>query len=163
MGGLVMSRKVGEALVEKGGVYAHGLTYSGHPVAAAVALANLDVLEKERLVERTRTDTGPYLQKALRDAFGDHPLVGEIQGVGAVAAIQFAKNKATRERFSNEAELTWHSRTAGFELGAIVRSTNGRLIIAPPLVIDHAQIDELIDKMLKAVNATQQTVIGDSR
>jgi len=163
MGGLIMSRRIGEALVERGGVYAHGLTYSGHPVAAAVALANLDVLAKERLVERTKTDTGPYLQQALRDAFTDHPLIGEIQGVGAVAAIQFAKNKATRERFTNEAELTWHSRTAGFELGAIVRSTNGRLIIAPPLVIDHAQIDELIDKMRRAVDATAQTVLGNRR
>ncbi|OXJ06931.1 aspartate aminotransferase family protein [Burkholderia sp. HI2500] len=160
MGGLIMSRRVGEALVDKGGVYAHGLTYSGHPVAAAVALANLDVLEREGLVERTKTDTGPYLQKALRDAFGNHPLVGEIQGVGAVGAIQFAKNKATRERFANEADLTWHSRTVGFELGVIVRSTNGRLIVAPPLVIDHAQIDELVDTMRKAVDATAREVLG---
>ncbi|KVW89256.1 aspartate aminotransferase family protein [Burkholderia cepacia] len=160
MGGLIMSRRVGDALVDKGGVYAHGLTYSGHPVAAAVALANLDVLEREGLVERTKTDTGPYLQKALRDAFDGHPLVGEIQGVGAVGAIQFVKNKATRERFANEADLTWHSRTVGFELGAIVRSTNGRLIVAPPLVIDHAQIDELVDTMRKAVDATAREVLG---
>ena len=118
------------------------------------------MLEREGLVERTKTDTGPYLQKALRDAFGNHPLVGEIQGVGAVGAIQFAKNKATRERFSNEADLTWHSRTVGFELGAIVRSTNGRLIVAPPLVIDHAQIDELVDTMRKAVDATAREVLG---
>ncbi|WP_175936315.1 aspartate aminotransferase family protein [Burkholderia cepacia] len=160
MGGLIMSRRVGNALVDKGGVYAHGLTYSGHPVAAAVALANLDVLEREGLIERTKTDTGPYLQKALRDAFDGHPLVGEIQGVGAVGAIQFAKNKATRERFANEADLTWHSRTVGFELGVIVRSTNGRLIVAPPLVIDHAQIDELVDTMRKAVDATAREVLG---
>ena len=97
MGGLVMSRQVGEALVEQGGVYAHGLTYSGHPVAAAVALANLDVLVKERLVERTKNDTGPYLQKALRDAFADHPLIGEIEGVGAVAVIS---SRRTRPRAS---------------------------------------------------------------
>jgi putrescine---pyruvate transaminase len=161
MGGLVMSRRVGEALVERGGVYAHGLTYSGHPVAAAVALANLDVLQNEQLVDRVRTDTGPYLQKALRDAFGDHALVGEIQGAGMVGAIQFAKNKTTRERFADEAELTWHSRTVGFELGAIVRSTNGRLIVAPPLVIDHAQIDELIGKMREAVDATAAKLVAE--
>lgn len=160
MGGLIMSRRVGEALVERGGVYAHGLTYSGHPVAAAVALANLDVLDRGGLVERTRTDTGPYLQKALRDAFADHPLIGEVQGVGAVAAIQFAKDKTTRERFSNEADLTWHSRSVGFDLGVIVRSTNGRLIVAPPLVIDHAQIDELVDKMRQAVDATAKKILG---
>lgn len=160
MGGLIMSRRVGEALVERGGVYAHGLTYSGHPVAAAVALANLDVLDRGGLVERTRTDTGPYLQKALRDAFADHPLIGEVQGVGAVAAIQFAKDKTTRERFANEADLTWHSRSVGFDLGVIVRSTNGRLIVAPPLVIEHAQIDELVDKMRQAVDATAKKIAG---
>ncbi|MBA5819592.1 aspartate aminotransferase family protein, partial [Escherichia coli] len=71
-----------------------------------------------------------------------------------------AKNKATRERFANEADLTWHSRTVGFELGAIVRSTNGRLIVAPPLVIDHAQIDELVGTMRKAVDATAREVLG---
>ncbi|NIE68999.1 aspartate aminotransferase family protein [Burkholderia sp. Ax-1719] len=162
MGGLIMSRRVGEALVERGGVYAHGLTYSGHPVAAAVALANLDVLDRGGLVERTKTDTGPYLQKALRDAFADHPLIGEVQGVGAVAAIQFAKDKTTRERFANEADLTWHSRSVGFDLGVIVRSTNGRLIVAPPLVIDHAQIDELVDKMRQAVDATAKKVLGQA-
>ncbi len=162
MGGLIMSRRVGEALVERGGVYAHGLTYSGHPVAAAVALANLDVLDRGGLVERTKTDTGPYLQKALRDAFADHPLIGEVQGVGAVAAIQFAKDKTTRERFANEADLTWHSRSVGFDLGVIVRSTNGRLIVAPPLVIDHAQIDELVDKMRQAVDATAKKVLGEA-
>lgn len=160
MGGLIMSRRVGEALVERGGVYAHGLTYSGHPVAAAVALANLDVLDRGGLVERTRTDTGPYLQKALRDAFADHPLIGEVQGVGAVAAIQFAKDKTTRERFANEADLTWHSRSVGFDLGVIVRSTNGRLIVAPPLVIEHVQIDELVDKMGQAVDATAKKIAG---
>jgi putrescine---pyruvate transaminase len=158
MGGLVMSRRIGEALVERGGVYAHGLTYSGHPVAAAVALANLDVLEREQLVARTKEDTGPYLQRALREAFADHPLIGEIQGVGAVGAIQFAKDKTTRERYANEADLTWHSRTEGFERGAIVRSTNGRLIVAPPLVIDHGQIDALIGTMRDAVEATWQHI-----
>ena len=78
--------------------------------------------------------------------------------VGAVGAIQFAKNKATRERERGRPDL--HSRTVGFELGAIVRSTNGRLIVAPPLVIDHAQIDELVDTMRKAVDATAREVLG---
>ncbi|WP_027815593.1 aspartate aminotransferase family protein [Paraburkholderia bannensis] len=158
MGGLIMSRRIGEALVEKGGVFAHGLTYSGHPVAAAVALANLDVLQNEHLVERTKTDTGPYLQKLLHETFADHPLIGEIQGGGAVAAIQFVKDKSTRERYANEADLTWHSRSVAFELGAIVRSTNGRLIVAPPLVMSHAEIDELVGKMRKAVDATAQWI-----
>ena len=116
------------------------------------------MLEREGLVERTKTDTGPYLQKALRDAFGNHPLVGEIQGV-ARSARSSSRRTRRRASASNEADLTC-SRTVGFELGAIVRSTNGRLIVAPPLVIDHAQIDELVDTMRKAVDATAREVLG---
>ena len=126
--------------------------------AAAVALANLNVLEQEQLVQKTRDDTGPYLQKLLRETFEDHPLIGEIQGTGAVGAIQFSRNKETRERFADEDKLTWHSRSAGFESGAIIRSTYGRLIIAPPLIITHSQIDELIAKMRLAVDKTAEWV-----
>jgi adenosylmethionine-8-amino-7-oxononanoate aminotransferase len=124
-----------------------------------VALANLDVLENEQLVESTKTDTGPYLQKLLAQSFADHPLIGEIQGGGAVAAIQFVKDRSTRQRYANEADITWHSRSVAFEQGAIVRSTNGRLIVAPPLVMTHAQIDELVATMRKAVDATADWIV----
>jgi putrescine aminotransferase len=80
MGGLILSRRMAEALVEKGGVFAHGLTYSGHPVAAAVAIANLKALRDEGVVTQVKTDTGPYLQNCLREVFGNHPLVGESSG-----------------------------------------------------------------------------------
>jgi adenosylmethionine-8-amino-7-oxononanoate aminotransferase len=154
MGGLVLSRRIVEALVEKGGVFAHGLTYSGHPVAAAVARVNLDLLEREGIVERVKSDTGPYLQQALRAVFDGHPLVGEIQGTGLVAALQFCQDKTTRRRFDNESDLTWRCRTHGFEEGVIIRSTLGRMIMAPALVITRPEIDELIDKTKRAVDRT---------
>ncbi|QLF93446.1 aspartate aminotransferase family protein [Pseudomonas sp. ABC1] len=154
MGGLVLSRRMAEALVEKGGVFAHGLTYSGHPVAAAVAIANLKALRDERIIERVRQDSGPYLQKALREVFTDHPLVGDIQGVGLVAALQFAEDKATRKRFANEDEIAWRCRCIGFDNGLIIRSTQGRMIMAPALVASHAELDELVDKTRLAVDQT---------
>ncbi|SCK29432.1 aspartate aminotransferase family protein [Vogesella sp. LIG4] len=154
MGGLVLSRRMGEALVEHGGVFAHGLTYSGHPVAAAVALANLDALQREGIVDRVKSDTGPYLQKCLREVFDKHPLVGEIQGTGLVAALQFCQDKTTRQRFANESDITWRCRTIGFEEGVIIRSTLGRMIMAPALVITRSEIDELIDKTRIAVDRT---------
>ncbi|WP_263263126.1 aspartate aminotransferase family protein [Pseudomonas sp. RIT-PI-S] len=154
MGGLILSRRMAEALVEKGGVFAHGLTYSGHPVAAAVAIANLKALRDEGIVERVKHDTGPYLQQRLRDAFGEHPLVGDVQGIGLVAALQFAEDRATRKRFANENDIAWRCRTIGFEEGIIIRSTLGRMILAPALVASHAEIDELVDKTLIAVNRT---------
>lgn len=154
MGGLVLGKRIGEALVEEGGVFAHGLTYAGHPVAAAVAIANLKALRDERIIETVKYDTGPYLQKLLRDTFADHPLIGEVQGAGLVAALQFAEDKATRKRFANENDIAWHCRTVGFEEGLIIRSTLGRMIMAPALVATHAELDELVEKTKKAVDRT---------
>ncbi|WP_018149687.1 aspartate aminotransferase family protein [Leeia oryzae] len=156
MGGLVLSKRIADALVEKGGVFAHGLTYSGHPVAAAVALANIETMQREGIVEKVKQDTGPYLQKNLREMFAQHPLIGDVQGAGMVAAIQFTENKATRKLFANEADITWRCRSFGFEEGVIIRSTAGRMIMAPALVATHAEIDELLEKTQRAVDRTAQ-------
>lgn len=154
MGGLVMSNRVARALVEEGGVFAHGLTYSGHPVAAAVALANLELLHEEGIVERVRVDTGPHLQACLRDAFARHPLIGEIQGAGMVAALQLADGPASRRRFANEAEIATRCHELAFDDGIIIRATAGRLIFAPALVISRTEIDELVSKTVHALART---------
>ncbi len=156
MGGLILSRRMAEALVEHGGVFAHGLTYAGHPVAAAVAIANINALRDEKIVERVKNDTGPYLQRRLREVFGDHPMIGEIQGTGLVAALQFTADKATRRRFANEDEMSWRCRSFGFEEGVIIRATQGRMIMAPALVASHAELDELVEKTRRAVERTAQ-------
>jgi adenosylmethionine-8-amino-7-oxononanoate aminotransferase len=158
MGGLVLSKRIAQALVEEGGVFAHGLTYSGHPVAAAVAVANLRALRDEGWVNAVKNDTGPYLQQCLREVFGNHPLVGDIQGTGFVAALQFVQDKATRKRFDNENDIAWRCRTIGFEEGLIIRSTLGRMIMAPALVAGRAEIDELVDKTRRAVDRTAQEI-----
>lgn len=154
MGGLILSRKMAEVLVDQGGVFAHGLTYSGHPVAAAVAIANILALRDEGVVSQVKTDTGPYFHRLLREAFADHPVIGDIQGTGLVAALQFAQDKSTRQRFAQENEIAWHCRTVGFEEGLIIRSTLGRMIMAPALVANHAELDELVEKTLRSVNRT---------
>lgn len=156
MGGLILSKKMASVLVEQGGVFAHGLTYSGHPVAAAVAIANLKALRDEGVVTRVKDDIGPYLQQCLREVFGNHPLVGDIQGTGMVAALQLAEDKSTRKRFANENDIAWRCRTIGFEEGVIIRSTLGRMIMAPALIASREEIDELIAKTLKAVDRTAQ-------
>lgn len=154
MGGLVFSKRMAEVLVDRGGVFAHGLTYSGHPVAAAVAIANLKALRDEGIVTRVKNDTGPYLQKLLRETFANHPLIGDVQGTGLVAALQFAEDKASRKRFANENDIAWHCRTVGFDEGLIIRSTLGRMIMAPALVATHAELDELVEKTKRAVDRT---------
>ena len=156
MGGLVLSKHMADALVENGGVFAHGLTYSGHPVAAAVALANINALDREGILERVKTDTGPYFQKLLRDTFNQHPLIGEVQGQGFVAALQFTESKAHRTLFKNEGDVTWQCRSYGFEEGLIIRSTAGRMIMAPALIMNRPQIEELVEKTKRAVDRTAQ-------
>ena len=106
------------------------------------------------MVTQVKNDTGPYLQNCLREVFGNHPLVGEVQGVGLVAALQFAEDKATRKRFANENDIAWRCRTIGFEEGLIIRSTLGRMIMAPALIATRAELDELVDKTRIAVDRT---------
>jgi adenosylmethionine-8-amino-7-oxononanoate aminotransferase len=157
MGGLIFSRRLAEPLVERGGVFAHGLTYSGHPVAAAVALANLKILENG-VVDQVRDDVGPYLQSSLRQRFAEHPIVGDIQGAGMVAALQLSSDPKTRARFEKEDDLAWRCRTIGFEKGVIIRSTIGRVITAPPLVSSRTHVDELVDKIGQAVDAAAREI-----
>jgi adenosylmethionine-8-amino-7-oxononanoate aminotransferase len=123
-------------------------------VAAAVALANIKALRDEGVVGQVKDDTGPYLQQCLREAFGNHPLVGDIQGTGLVAALQFAEDKTSRTRFANENDIAWRCRTIGFEEGLIIRSTLGRMIMAPALVASRADLDELVEKTKRAVDRT---------
>ncbi|OON38091.1 aspartate aminotransferase family protein [Izhakiella australiensis] len=158
MGGLVLSKRIANALVERGGLFAHGLTYSGHPVAAAVAIANIQAIQNEALVPQVKNDSGPYLQSLLREVFSQHPLVGEIQGAGLVAALQFTEDKTTRKRFANENELAWRCRTLGFEEGVIIRSTLGRMIMAPALIANRSELEELVEKTQKAVDRTAREI-----
>lgn len=81
-------------------------------------------------------------------------MIGEIQGAGLVAALQFAEDKSTRKRFANENDLAWRCRTIGFEEGVIIRSTLGRMIMAPALIASHSELDELVEKTKRAIDRT---------
>jgi len=98
--------------------------------------------------------TAIHLQKLLHEAFDGHPLIGQIQGHGLGAAIQFAEDKARRKRFANENDIAWHCRSVGFEEGVIIRSTLGRMIMAPALVATRSELDELVEKTKRAVDRT---------
>jgi adenosylmethionine-8-amino-7-oxononanoate aminotransferase len=154
MGGLVLSRRIADALAYRGGMFSHGLTYQGHPLAAAVALANLRLLDEGGIVDGVKNDTGPYLQRALRDVFGAHPLVGDIQGAGAVAALQLAPAALGRKRFAREVMIAIFCAEVAYESGLIVRPAQGRIVIAPALIATQAHIDELVEKLKRAVDCT---------
>lgn len=140
MGGVVVRDEVVRVL-DEGGEFYHGFTYSGHPVAAAVALENIRILRDEGIVDRVRNATAPYLQKRWAE-LADHPLVGETRGVGMVAALELVRDKKTRTRYEGGAGML--CREHCFRNGLVMRAVGDTMIIAPPLVITPESIDELV-------------------
>ncbi len=157
MGGVVVRDEIVETL-NQGGEFYHGFTYSGHPVAAAVALENIRILREEKIVERVKAETAPYLQKRWQE-LADHPLVGEARGVGLVAALELVKNKKTRERFEGKG-VGMLCREHCFRNGLIMRAVGDTMIISPPLVIEPSQIDELITLARKCLDQTAAAVLA---
>ena len=155
LGGVMVGNRVADVLIQQGGEFNHGYTYSGHPVACAVALANLDLMEKENLPQRVKDDIGPYLAKGF-EAIADHPLVGSAETCGFTAGLVLVKNKATRERFAAELSVGMVCRRHCFQNGLIMRAVGDRMIIAPPLVMTHAEIDELLRLIRNALALTLQ-------
>jgi putrescine aminotransferase len=156
MGGLIVSDKVFE-VIEAHGDFNHGFTYSGHPVAAAVGLENLRILKDEGIVERVKAETAPYLQRRLRE-LADHPLVGEVRGVGMLGAIELVQDKATRKRYPGDKAVGMVCRGHCFNNGLIMRAVGDTMIIAPPLVISLAEVDELVEKARKCLDLTWEQV-----
>ncbi|MFS0828939.1 aspartate aminotransferase family protein [Pseudomonas phoenicis] len=155
MGGVIVRDEVAKVISE-GGDFNHGFTYSGHPVAAAVGLENLRILRDEKIIDKARSEAAPYLQKRLRE-LQDHPLVGEVRGLGLLGAIELVKDKATRSRYEGQ-EAGMICRNFCFDNGLIMRAVGDTMIIAPPLVISHAEIDELVEKARKCLDLTLQAL-----
>ncbi|TDM06566.1 MAG: aspartate aminotransferase family protein [Ideonella sp. MAG2] len=153
LGGVMVGERMAKVLIEQGGEFNHGFTYSGHPVACAVALANIRLLQQQRLVEHVRDDVGPYLAQQFA-ALNDHPLVGETQTCGLMGAVLLVKDKAKRQAFPSELELGMVCRGHCFGNGLIMRAVGDRMIIAPPLVITRAQVDEMMALIRRCLDLT---------
>jgi putrescine aminotransferase len=152
---LLVGDRIARTLVEKGGEFYHGYTYSGHPVACAVALANLEIIEKEGLVERVRTDTGPYFAEALRERVSGHPLVGETRAFGLMGAIEIVKDKATRERFKPAGSAAVAVRDHAIANGLMLRATGDTMILSPPLIWTRDTIDMACKRIVKALDLAE--------
>ncbi|MBG6082492.1 aspartate aminotransferase family protein [Rubrivivax gelatinosus] len=153
LGGVMVGERVARVLIEKGGEFAHGYTYSGHPVACAVALANIKLMRELRLVEHVRDDVGPYLASQFA-TLRDHPLVADAETCGLMGAILLAKDKATGKPFPESLEIGMVCRGHCFREGLIMRAVGDRMIIAPPLVITRAQIDEMMGLIRRCLDLT---------
>jgi putrescine aminotransferase len=141
---------------ELGGEFYHGMTYAGHPVAAAVALRNIEIIEQEKLVERTR-ELGPYFAEALA-SLRDHPIVGETRSMGLIGAIELSSDKAKRTRFAKPGRVGTMCRDHSFTSGLIMRACWDTMVLAPPLVITRKEIDLLVQLSRAALDATYTEV-----
>jgi len=152
LGGVMVADRVVDVLME-GGDFNHGYTYSGHPAACAAAIANLDIMVREKLVERVANDAGPYL-KAQWSTLAEHPLVGEAPMVGLVGALELTPDKIGRTKFEDVGKVGTLARDFSFRNNLVMRAVRDRLIIAPPLVISHGEIDELVARARKTLDET---------
>ena len=157
LGGVLVGDRVAEVLTAKGGDFNHGFTYSGHPVACAAALENLRIIEEEALVQRVAADTGPYLNAAFK-ALLAHPLVGHADSYGFVAGLNLVRRKGAsvheHELFDGDDGVGMLCRAHMFKAGIIMRAVGERMIIAPPLIMTRADIDEMVGRITLALDAT---------
>ena len=153
LGGVMVGDRVADVL-EKGGEFNHGYTYSGHPVACAVGVANVKLLRDSKVIDQVRTETGPYLGQRLRE-LDDHPLVSYTEGMGLMWAIQIAKDKATGTLFERDQQVNVICREFARRNGLVIRAiVNDRMIIAPPLTISREELDQVVDITRKSLDQT---------
>jgi putrescine---pyruvate transaminase len=153
LGGVLVGSRVAQVLIERGGEFNHGYTYSGHPVACAVALANLNLMQAADIPNRVRNDTGPYLAQRFA-GLSDHPIVGTAQSCGFMAGLTLVRNKETLAPFEASLGVGMICRAHCFANGVVMRAVGDRMIIAPPLVMTHAQIDEMIALIRHSLDLT---------
>ena len=135
-------------VVLKGGLFSHVFTYSGHPAATAAALANLDILENENLVQRTRDSIGPYFLKRMHE-FDDHPAVGEVRGLGLIAALELL---APDGRPAPDKPLGPKAGALYRQEGVLVRAVGSTIAYCPPLIISEAEVDLIAEATAKVLD-----------
>ncbi|MGC9269297.1 aspartate aminotransferase family protein [Acidiphilium sp.] len=154
---VLVGDRVADVLINDTGEFYHGFTYSGHPVACAVALANLDIIEREGLVARAAA-SGIRLREKLHAALDDQPIVGEIRGTGLIGAIELTADKRTRRFFDKRGRVGTLCRDHCFANDLVMRAVRDTMVFSPPLTITDDEIDELVARATSAIKATQADV-----
>ena len=149
----IISDRVANVLIEQGGEWAHGYTYSGHPACCAVALENIRILDEEGIVENAGKVLAPYFQAKL-ETFADHPLIGDVRHVGLMGGLEIVKNKSTREAYDYEVHIGDHCSAEALKRGLAFRANGDTMSLMPPLVVTTEQLDEVFDIAREALDAT---------
>jgi putrescine aminotransferase len=150
---VLVGPRVADALLGRDQEWTHGFTYSGHPVAAAVALETLRVMAEEGLHEVAGGPLGARFRNALA-SLADHPLVGEVRSFGLIGALDLVQDKANRRQFPPELAVGLRCREHSIASGLVMRAVRDVMVLAPPLVIGEAEIDELARKARLALDLT---------
>ncbi|MGD9601028.1 MAG: aspartate aminotransferase family protein [Gammaproteobacteria bacterium] len=156
LGGVMVTRHVADVL-NAGGEFFHGYTYSGHPACCAVGEVNVRLLRDEGIVARVGTTLGPYFGAALA-TLGDHPLVGEVRSVGLIAGLELVQDKRTRARFAPLGEVGTRCRDICLREGLVMRAVGDTMVLAPPLVITREEIDELVRRARRCLDLTADAI-----
>ncbi len=154
---LIVHDRVAEVLVNETGEYYHGFTYSGHPVSCALALKNLELIESEGLVAGA-AQKGEVLRAKLNEALGEHPMVGEIRGIGLIGAIELTADKRTRKFFEKNGRVGTICRDFCIENGLIMRAVRDTMVFSPPLIISDEEIDQFVRLAKKSIDQTYEKV-----
>ncbi len=153
LGGVAVGHRVAEVITARGGEFAHGFTYSGHPVACAAGIATLDIYRDENIVERVGGDTARYWVERWQSLAG-HAIVGEARAIGMLGALELVRHKPGRERLDSDSRAAVFCRNTAIDNGLMVRQVGDAIISAPPLIVSHAEIDTLIERLAAALDAT---------
>ncbi len=159
LGGIYVSDRVADVLTNQAGEFAHGYTYSGHPVSCAVAIATLKVIQRDNLVTRIKNDIGPYVQDK-RQALNDHPLIGNTRMVGLMGAFEIVESKQPVQRFDKDKNAGTTFRDHLLDDGVCMRAVGDTIICAPPFVLTHAEADTMMDAVWTALDKTQKSLHG---
>ncbi len=163
LSGVIVSEKVWKIL-EQGahdlGVLGHGWTYSAHPTCVAAGIANLDIIERENLLANVQ-DVGPHLLACLREAVGDHPIVGEVRGAGMLAAVEFVEDNASKRFFEPLGKVGIAVAAAALERGMIARAMpHGDILgFAPPLTLTRSEAEEIARITREAVEHVARELV----
>ena len=153
MSAVMVGERVAKKFIEEGGEFNHGFTYSGHPVAAAVALENLNIIESEELIQKADQDIIPYLSSKIK-VLDDHPLVGETRTYGMLGCVELVKNKSGPELFKNTGEAGSICRDFCIKNGLMMRAVRDGMIMSPSLTISKEEIDEMFKKLIISLDQT---------
>jgi adenosylmethionine-8-amino-7-oxononanoate aminotransferase len=159
IGALLVREDLVEELRRGSGAFQHGHTYIGHSIAAAAALEVQTVIEEEKLVERARR-MGALLKERLEARFGAHPHVGDIRGRGLFLALELVEERESKRPFPAERKLWAKIKAAGLEEGLICYPSGGtadgvngdHVLLAPPYIVEDAQLDEIVEKLARAID-----------